>query len=164
MKRVINTGLAGIGGTTVMTLFSYGLGRIVKDNFNEPEHLTTLINRLPLPVSSKMSRVIGWSLHYTVGLLFTIVYTELWENQKLHPDVKNTVALGGLSGALAVAVWKSTLKLHPLPPWINYRRYYMQLVPAHVIFALGTMATYKLVKQAQMRRNTTALIDKKDQL
>jgi hypothetical protein len=53
--------------------------------------------------------------------------------------------IGALSGAIAVLIWKATFKVHPLPPWIDFKSYYLQLVPAHMVFAVFATITYRLV-------------------
>lgn len=144
------TALSGITGTAFMTLLSYLLSVIAKEDFSEPEHLATMIRRLS-SISKDKSRVAGWSAHFGIGLGFAAVYIELWEAGKIKPSVQNGLLLGLASGLLAVAVWKLTLKIHPLPPWINYNKFYLQLVPAHIVFALFATITYKLIQLQQQK-------------
>jgi len=155
MNKLEKIAVAGVTGTSFMTLFSYLVSVIEKENFSEPEHLGTLIHRL-LPGTKKLNQVQGWAAHYAVGLLFATVFTELWERQKAKPSLKNALLLGGISGALAVGVWKLTFKLHPAPPWIKYTKYYAQLVPAHVVFALFATISYRLIKQVENKGASTA--------
>ncbi|HEY9195984.1 MAG TPA: hypothetical protein VIM77_06950 [Mucilaginibacter sp.] len=143
------TVISGITGTAMMTLFSYLLSHAAKENFSEPEHLSTMIHRLAPQISKDKSRIMGWNAHFAVGLGFSAAYVKLWEDKKIKPSLTNSLLLGLLSGVFAVAVWKLTLKMHPLPPWINYNKYYLQLVPAHVVFALFATLAYRLLKQQQ---------------
>lgn len=154
MNKLEKIAVTGVTGTSFMTLFSYLVSHIERENFSEPEHLGTLIHRL-LPGTKKLNQVQGWAAHYAVGLLFATVFTELWERQKAKPSLKNALLLGGISGALAVGVWKLTFKLHPAPPWIKYTKYYTQLVPAHVVFALFATISYRLIKQTESKGNST---------
>lgn len=144
-NKLEKTAISGITGTSFMTLFSYLVSLAEKENFSEPEHLGTLIHRL-LPGTKKLNHVQGWMTHYAVGILFATVYIELWQQGKVKPGLKEALILGGISGALAVMVWKLTFKMHPAPPWIRYTKYYIQLVPAHMVFAIFTTLTYRLLQ------------------
>ncbi|MBL4675387.1 MAG: hypothetical protein JKY70_04160 [Mucilaginibacter sp.] len=48
-------------------------------------------------------------------------------------------------------IWKATFKAHPLPPWINYDRYYLQRIRAHIIFAVGATLAYWMTTQTQSK-------------
>ncbi|MBK0379254.1 hypothetical protein [Mucilaginibacter segetis] len=139
--------LTGVSGTTFMTLFSYLVSLAAEENFSEPERLGQLANRLIPKLDEEQSQALGWLGHYAVGLLFAMVYVELWRSGKLRPDWKTGLWLGGLSGLLAVAVWKATFKAHPLPPSLRFNTYYLQLVPAHIVFALFAGLGYQLLKK-----------------
>lgn len=145
MKRTEQILLPAVTGTTLMTMFSYLVSELAKEDFSEPEHLSVMLKRLAPGMPKRWERVAGWGAHYAVGALFVSVYLELWKSGKLRANLTNGILLGGLSGLLAVAVWKATFKAHPLPPWINYRKYYIQLIPAHIVFAVVATITYRLM-------------------
>jgi hypothetical protein len=138
---------SGITGTTFMTLFSYLVSLADGENFSEAERLGQLAGRLVPKMNKQQSLVLGWLGHYGVGLLFALVYVELWRRGKLKPDLKTNLWLGGLSGLLAVAVWKTTFKMHPLPPSLSFNKYYLQLVPAHLVFAVFAGIGYQISKK-----------------
>lgn len=141
--------IAGISGTTFMTLFSYLVSEIDDENFSEPERLGQLAQGL-LPVLNKQEKQItGWAAHYIVGLLFALVYVDLWSRKRIKPTLKNNLLLGGISGIVAIAIWKTTFKMHPLPPGLSFNKYYLQLVPAHVVFAVFAGIGYNLLKKAR---------------
>lgn len=131
-----------------MTLFSYLVSIAEKENFSEPEHLGTLMHRLVPGSSKRMSQVAGWGVHYAVGLVFVLAYRELWKTGKVKKRLTNGLVLGALSGTLAVLVWKATMKAHPAPPWIDFTKYYIQLVPAHVVFAVCATLTSRLLDKS----------------
>ena len=81
-----------------------------------------------------------------MGLLFEIIYVSLWANKKLKPSIKNNLLMGVISGVVAIALWKITFKMHPLPPRLNFNKFYAQLVPAHVVFCVVSGLTYNLLK------------------
>jgi hypothetical protein len=137
--------VAGVSGTTFMTAFSYAISAVEKENFSEPERLGQLAHRLLPTISKKENQLIGWSAHYGVGLLFSTAYDWLWANKRVKPSFKNNLVLGGISGVVAVAIWKTTFKMHPLPPGLSFNKYYLQLVPAHIVFAVFAGLAYGLL-------------------
>jgi hypothetical protein len=144
--------IAGVTGTTFMTLFSYLVSEAEKENYSEPERLGQLIHGLLPLLNKKEHQLTGWAAHYMVGLVFAAVYVRLWEKKLLKPSLKNNLLIGGISGLAAVAIWKTTFKLHPLPPALNFDKYYLQLVPAHIVFAVFAGLGYRLLKKAEADR------------
>jgi hypothetical protein len=141
--------IAGISGTTFMTLFSYLVSELEGENFSEPERLGQLAKRLLPMLSKEGKQITGWAAHYLVGLLFALVYVELWSRKKIRSSIKRNLLLGGVSGIIAVGIWKTTFKMHPLPRALNFNKYYLQLVPAHVVFAVFAGIGYQLLKKAE---------------
>jgi hypothetical protein len=147
MNKSIPILLPAAAGTTMMTLFSYLLSLVEKENFSEPEHLGTLMHRLCPGSSKRMMQVAGWGAHYAVGLIFVLAYRELWRKGEIRKSIVNGIILGALSGALAVLIWKATMKAHPAPPWVDFTKYYLQLVPAHIVFAVCASITARLLEK-----------------
>ena len=134
---------AGIIGTTFMTLFSYLLSYKKARNFKEPDTLSDLAERLFPDVKRKYIEIACWNVHYAVGVFFAAIYAALWENGKLKPGIKSALLLGAASGICAILVWKTVFALHPLPPGRDFKRYYGQLLTAHVIFGITALAGYR---------------------
>jgi hypothetical protein len=147
MTKNENTLASATAGTTLMTLFSYLVSLAADKNFSEPEHLGTMIHRFMPGKSKKATQLAGWGMHYAVGLLFVLAYRELWLTGKIKKTIANGLILGLLSGALAVLAWKATLKAHPAPPWMDFTQFYIQLVPAHVVFAVCATLTSRLLDE-----------------
>ena len=146
MNKVEKTLISGFTGTTFMTAASALMSLLPHENFKEPEHLATMIGRLA-PFLSKESKVLsGWAAHYGMGFVFAAVYVELWESRKIEHTIKNGIILGVLSGLLGLLIWKGTFKVHPLPPNIRYLDFYLQRIPAHVVFAVFTTIAYRMIK------------------
>lgn len=139
--------ITGITGTTFMTLFSYLVSLADGENFSEPERLGQLADRLVPKLEKKESQALGWLGHYAVGLLFAMVYITLWQRGRIKPDWKTALWLGSISGLLAVAIWRATFKAHPLPPSLRFDKYYLQLVPAHIVFALFATIGHQIMKK-----------------
>jgi hypothetical protein len=149
MNQLSKTALSGFAGTLVMTAGSDLMSRIMGENYREPDHLETMIKRLA-PMLSKQAKIIaGWGAHFTMGFIFAAIYVELWEKRKIKHNIKNGVLLGAVSGLLGLLIWKGTFKAHPLPPWLNYSNFYLQRIPAHIIFAVGATITYKLIEDSK---------------
>jgi hypothetical protein len=151
MKKPAKTIVAATAGTTLMTLFSYLVSKATDKNFSEPEHLGSMLNRLMPGQSRKATQLAGWGAHYAVGLLFVLAYQEFWRNGQVKKSITNGLIFGALSGALAVMVWKATMKAHPAPPWIDFTKFYIQLVPAHIVFAVCATLTSRLLDESTER-------------
>lgn len=149
MNKAAKIAVTGIGGTSVMTASSYLMSLMAKENFREPEHLEVLIGRLVPHLSGKAKVLAGWGAHFAMGFVFAAVYVELWETKKIKHNLKNGLILGIVSGILGFLIWKATFKAHPLPPWINFDHYYLQRIPAHIVFAIGATITYRLIQRGE---------------
>ena len=136
---VFETVLTALAATTMMTVFSYVLSYIVKVNFKEPEHLSVMLKRIPIH-----DRVAGWAMHYFVGLLFVVAYFLMWKNG-IEANTGSGLAIGAISGLMAILVWHLTLRLHPHPPRIHRIPFYIQLVPAHIVFAIAATWIYQVL-------------------
>ncbi|CAN5153771.1 hypothetical protein BH09BAC6_BH09BAC6_10300 [soil metagenome] len=141
--------ISGITGTSFMTLFSYLLSEATDKNYKEPNLLGKLIDNLIPGEEEEVTQIEGWLSHYAVGILFALVYVKLWEDKKIKPSLKNGLLLGAASGALAMLVWKFTFKAHPFPPKTDFKNYYAQLMPAHIVFAVFATLGYKLAKRME---------------
>jgi len=144
--------LPGITGTTFMTIFSQVVGEIEDENFSEPDLLAQLYHRLQPGKTEANAKTAGWVGHYAVGTMFSAAFNALWVNKLVKASGKNGVWLGAVSGALAIAVWKNTFKMHPLPPGINFKKYYTQLFFAHIVFALFATAAYQQIKKKRLKQ------------
>lgn len=154
MNKLIKTGLTGFVGTSVMTVSSELMSLFMKENFREPEHLATMIKRLVPRLSGRAETIAGWGAHYAMGFVFAAVYVELWETHQIKHDIRNGLILGLVSGILGFLIWKGTFKFHPLPPWINFDHYYLQRIPAHIVFAVAATITYRVITMQDDSKNT----------
>lgn len=145
MNQISKTALCGIVGTTVMTAGSDLTSRIFGENYREPDHLANMIGKLAPTLSKKAKVIAGWGAHYAMGFVFAAIFVELWETRKIKHNFKNALVLGLVSGVLGLLIWKGTFKAHPLPPWLHYDHYYLQRIPAHIIFAVAATLTYRLL-------------------
>jgi hypothetical protein len=146
LNKIFKTIVSGFAGTGVMTLAS-ALMSLQGQEFREPEHLSTLIGRLAPFLSREAKTAGGWLAHFGMGTAFASVYVRLWENKKLGYSWKESTALGAASGLIGILIWKATFKIHPFTPVMNYNRFYLQRIPAHIVFALFTAIAYKWIRE-----------------
>jgi hypothetical protein len=132
-----------IAGTSVMTLYSYLLSESKNKQFREPELLAILLKRLFPRINKSTTRMEGWMLHYLVGLFFTSIYDRVWRKTK-GPSLSSALLLGAISGVVGISVWKKTFDLHPEPPLIEFKKYYGQLLVAHLVFGAFTALGYQV--------------------
>ena len=137
---------AGIIGTSAMTIFSYLVSVLMNENFREPEIMTTLIKNL-LQTAKQYSPSLAWSLHYIIGFSFVLIYVRLWGNNKLKPNIETGLFLGAVTGIVAIIGWYFTLKIHPDPPIINLKHFFILLFFAHIVFGIFAVIGYVVVKK-----------------
>lgn len=130
MSKVIYIVIQCIVATSLMTLFSYVLSMITRKDLREPELLNKIIN-----ARKPDTRLAGWLIHYMVGLLFIVAYQHTFATAD--PTFTSYLLAGVLSGVVGIAGWYTVLNLHPHPPNVDRKVFYTQLLPAHVVFALG---------------------------
>jgi len=136
---------AGLYGTTAMTAFSYALAARKKNDFREPALLAKILHRKGL--KKPVAKISGWLVHYAVGFLFTFVYDAVWRKKNVR-IVPSGIGMGGICGLIAIAAWKTTFKLQTIPPLISYKKFYRQLVIAHLVFGYFSALGYKAQAKA----------------
>ncbi|ELR71662.1 hypothetical protein C900_02398 [Fulvivirga imtechensis AK7] len=136
--RLLRVILAGAIGTTAMTAFSYAISAARGKQFREPELLNKLTRRIEerLEIRRRHNDVEGWLMHYLVGLLFSTIYDQLWQKSRINTSFFKSLAMGGVTGVFGVSIWHLTFKMHPNPPKIHLKEFYVQLLVAHVIFGV----------------------------
>jgi hypothetical protein len=135
--------LAALSGIIVMTIFSYMVSALARQRFKEPQLLNYLLIRWQMQVFRAKENVAGWIIHYGAGLFFTIIYEFIWQYKLLEVSWAAALFLGVVSGLFGLCVWKVMFVFTPRPPKINFSAYYLQLIPAHILFALGVVGFYK---------------------
>ncbi len=136
---------SSIVGTSAMTLFSYLISESENENFREPDVLAQLIKRLPNSYSEETAQIAGWGMHYTIGLLFVVIYNELWKQKNIDPTVTSGTLLGAASGLTGIIAWKIMFEAHPNPPAKDLKHYFRHLLFAHVVFGVFSALAYKIL-------------------
>lgn len=144
MKSIEKIIIAGIVGTTFMTLYSCRRAKKEQEQYIEPVLINKLIdNSKNLPeIQKEKCNPIGWALHYTIGFFFVLAYWILWRKALHKPTIINVLIIGSLSGIAGMVAWKLFFSKHDNPPY-NYRPgYYRQLFFAHIIFSVFALTSY----------------------
>ncbi|MBU3026771.1 hypothetical protein Q4603_10675 [Zobellia galactanivorans] len=136
--------LAGLVGTSLMTAFSYMVGRLCDSDLGEPKLLNKLLDRSKrLDVEVGPDSIWGWVFHYLTGFLFAgamALYFCLTEND---PTWWLAIVLGCVLGLFGVLCWITMLRLHSSPPEMDLELFLLQLVGAHIIFGLGATLVFR---------------------
>lgn len=145
MKAVSKIILAGVIGTTFMTLYSYYASKKENQQYLEPKLLNKLMGRNKVvPVSVHKNGPAGWLAHYGIGVFFVLTYWVFWRRALQNPGPVKVLAVGSASAVLAVVAWKIMYTTSPNPPDNNRFGYYRQLAIAHFIFTALALYTYKI--------------------
>ncbi|HEX8270582.1 MAG TPA: hypothetical protein VF581_11880 [Flavobacterium sp.] len=136
--------LATLVATSLMTMFSYYLSEKFNALYKEPVLLKKIMEMTKLHFNSSVQTVLGWLIHYLVGLLFVIAYDRLWHTGYVDATWFSGILLGIASGIIGVVGWMFLFSIPNHAPRVKYREYYQQLFFAHIIFALAAVTIYKL--------------------
>lgn len=148
MKAVAKIIIAGIVGTTFMTLYSHYKSKDEDEQYTEPILLNKLIDRSGMHVKVNNNHPAGWLWHYAIGILFVTSYYVLWRKALKEPKLWRILVVGSVSGVIAVTDWELMFIINPAPPKNDRYGYYRQLFIAHIIFAAFALPTYKLLDKA----------------
>lgn len=151
VSSLLKTLISSATGTTFMTLSS-ALMSLKGQDFREPKHLSRLAGRLLPFIPKEYHQAIGWTGHYGMGAAFAAVYVSLWEKKKIDTSLLTGVWIGGLSGVVGSLIWKATFKSHPFTPIMNYNRFYLQRIPAHIVFAVFATIAYREIQKYEQRK------------
>ncbi len=136
--------LAGIAGTSVMTLFSYICQLISHKKLGEPKLLSQFLQKSRMEIGKKSRMTFwGWVLHYGTGIIFSLLMALIIYFFEV-PLTWGTAALMGFTlGLLGIAGWQVLYWLHHDPPAMDRPAFYLQLVVAHIFFGIGAISIFK---------------------
>ena len=155
----INPVIAGIAGILPMTAYSFIVSEQRNKNFKEPHLLGTLLRRLVNGGSRNSSRVAGWIVHLAVGVFFAEIYALVGKRISLQPAVPAGALMGGLSAIPGVLAWHISLETHPYPPAVNRKRFYGQLIIAHIVFGIVTVVVLQKLREAEREKQRLRAAD-----
>lgn len=123
-----------LAATTLMTLFSYVTAGLLKQPYKKPFLLAALLSYFNMN-NNRMNRMLGWLMHYTIGFLFVLVFDFLLKAGILTATWKSALLFGTVMGIIGVTVWHTMFDLSKEKRHMDYKRYYIQLFLAHLLFA-----------------------------
>jgi hypothetical protein len=128
--------IAAFLGTTAMTACMYLYGFITK----QPTYVIHLLSQMLIgsrkSYTNLIELLIGTFAHYGVGLFFTLVYASLQNDRVFDWNMGSALAIGLITGMVAVVVWLTYLKVHHCPFKTNLIHFCISLSLSHVVFAI----------------------------
>lgn len=127
--------------TLLMTFFSYLCGKITGNQFSEAKLLGRLI-RSGNSGKTGPWKLAGWIVHLAIGVIFGILLK--WALNLIKPEdlLVYSIIGGVLAGILGVLGWETMFRFHSNPPKVNLKKFYTQLIIAHIIFSLVFIGLY----------------------
>ncbi len=120
-----------------MTFFSYTISFIRGKEFKEPQLLTKLLYRqIHTSRLRGVENMPGWIIHLSIGYIFIAIMDCAFLFSGVQPSLWWGMIFGTGLGIIGVAGWKILFAIHPNPPEIHFREFYIQLLIAHIIFGL----------------------------
>ena len=138
--------LATIVATSLMTLFSYIISKKRNKQFREPELLAAIIGQFSFLQNPRHYVIAGWAVHYTIGLLFVVVYDQIWRHTSLDATWFCGILFGIASGIVGIFGWRMIFGIAPRIPRTDFKAYFLHLLLAHIVFALGAVAVYAVLR------------------
>ena len=136
--------LATLTGTTLMTAFSYLVSEAYNKLFKEPVLLQIMLRLLHVEANDNTRLVLGWLIHYIIGLFFVLGYEVAWNHFDIEITWISALIFGAISGILGIIGWIIIFSLPSKKPRVHFAEYYLQLFFAHLIFALGAWIIYEI--------------------
>lgn len=123
--------------TSAMTIFSYAIYAITKNEVREPVLLAKLLKGSTPERNSRSPEIIlGWIGHYSIGIIFLLLYEATWLIAGLERDFIYGLIFGIVAGVLGVIGWIVLFTISSEPPKIRYSLFFSQLIAAHIVFSL----------------------------
>ena len=137
--------LATFAATSLMTAFSYLISAAFRKLYKEPLLLQYLLTRFHFGLTGIWKMIVGWAIHYMIGLTFVMTYYILWRYNLIDITWLSGLAFGSVIGIIGIGGWATMFILSDYKPRIDFKGYYLQLFFAHLIFGMTTYAVYKLL-------------------
>jgi hypothetical protein len=150
-KTMISGAVAGLAGTTAMTLAMLSLKKIGQAPGKPPpkeitENLQEKLgvrDRLPKPVAEG-----SWvAMHFGYGAASGAAYAVAREARN---HDKSPLRVGPLFGMLLWAVsycaWLPAFGLYPLPTRLSKRKVGAELIATHLVYGTATAATHRMLR------------------
>lgn len=124
--------LTALAATSAMTLWSHIVGRLMDQQYTEPQILEEVFRE----TWGDQSTLLSWSIHYALGLVMTIW---LWL-MYFYSGMENDYLVGGwfglLAGAVGVVGWMVIFLVKSRPEETGLPGFYLQLLGGHALFGI----------------------------
>jgi uncharacterized membrane protein YagU involved in acid resistance len=151
MKTIISGAVAGLAGTTAMTLAMFSLEKVglapgkppPKEIIENLQEKLGIRDKLPKPVTEG-----SWIImHFGYGTISGAAYAVVQE--ALNRD-KPLLLVGALFGILLWAVgycaWLPAFGLYPPPTRLSQSKVGAELIATHLIYGMATTATHRMLQ------------------
>ncbi len=130
--------LAGILGTFLMTGFSYFIARVKDQQFKEPKLLNMILRRSTYDkVNPSNNSIIGWVVHFSIGIILMTLFYIVHFTFSFNINIISILLYGIFAGILSILSWHLMFIISPNSENILLREFYIQILVAHVLFAMG---------------------------
>lgn len=130
--------LPGFASTSLMTIYSYMAGSMLKRNFSEPQLLARIISAC-LPVKyRKYARLAGWISHFGLGLCWYLVLVIMRRQYLADHRSFPKIRFGTYSGFLAIVSWRYLFLSSGNLRMAECISFYGQLFVAHLVFSAAS--------------------------
>ncbi|HKJ49651.1 MAG TPA: hypothetical protein VJ973_11205 [Christiangramia sp.] len=129
--------IAAILGTVLMTTFSYVISRIKSQQFKEPKLLNMILRRSTYEMNPSNNSILGWVVHFSIGVILMTLFYIFHLTFSFSISLVSILIYGISAGILSIISWHLMFMLRLNTPDIALKEYYIQLLIAHVLFALG---------------------------
>ncbi|MBF0695568.1 MAG: hypothetical protein IR153_10990 [Flavobacterium sp.] len=136
--------IAAFSATNVMTTFSYLLSNNYGRLFKEPVLLNFVLDHLGLTPKGKLKKFAGWFAHYVIGFAFVLTYDLVWRHTDIEFGWLSGSVFGVVSGFIGILGWRLIFLLPREKPDVHLNEYYIQLMVAHILFALAVVIAFLL--------------------
>lgn len=118
----------------MMTLFNAlcSKSRIFKTL--EPQKLLGKMTNRITPAGDMTSIIVGWLIHLLVGNIMSVMDQKIIHITSRNRKIYKSIIYGAFDGIIGVLGWKTAFNIHPDPPKIELKKYYLQLFISHLVF------------------------------
>ena len=140
--------LSGISGTAAMTILVHGLALLTGQRWQVINILGTMLTTKSgngKLTKNPLSIIVGTIAHFSVGVLFALIYAVLNDIQLLGTTLRDGLLFGAATGFFAIIVWRCFIDIHPSPPVIPITSYVLVIGFSHLLFSLTLLGTLALL-------------------
>lgn len=124
--------ITALAATTAMTLWSHLVGRLLDQDYTEPQILEEIFS----DSWGEQGALFAWSLHYALGLVMTVWLWLMFSFSGIENDYLVGGWFGLLAGAVGVVGWMVIFLIKYRPQQTGLPGFYLQLLGGHALFGI----------------------------